>query len=307
MDGARVWGTVLVGLVLAGVRLVGAEGAMEVFVSLPPQACFVERVGGTRVDVQVLVQSGQDPHTFEPSPRQMMALGRAALYFTVGVPFEDRLVAKIRGTHRDLRVVDTDEGIEKRVMDAHHEGEQEHDDEHGEERDPHIWLSPPLIRIQARAVARALEEADPAYAEEYGRNLEGFLRDLDDVHKRIGRLLAPYKGEAFYVFHPAFGYFGDAYGLRQEAVEMEGKSPTPRQLVGLIERARTHGARIIFVQPQFARKSADAVATAIGGAVVAMDPMARDVLGNLEEMAGKIVECGMRNAECGMSEADSGR
>jgi len=296
VNGSRVWVTVLAGLVLAGVRLVGAEDAMEVFVSLPPQAYFVERVGGARVAVQVLVQPGQDPHTFEPSPRQMMALGRTKLYFTVGVPFEDRLVAKIRGTHRDLMVVDTDEGIEKRVMDAHHEGEQEHDRdcEHGRgaegEYDPHIWLSPPLIRIQARTVAAALGKVDPAYAAEYERNLEEFLRDLDDVHERIGTLLAPYKGEAFYVFHPAFGYFGDAYGLRQEAVEMEGKSPTPRQLAGLIERARVDGARIVFVQPQFARKSVDAVATAIGGVVVLMDPMARDVLGNLEEMAGKIEE-----------------
>ncbi|MFH1742105.1 MAG: zinc ABC transporter substrate-binding protein, partial [bacterium] len=101
-------------------------------------------------------------------------------------------------------------------------------------------------------------------------------------------LLKPYRGESFYVFHPAFGYFGDAYGLKQEAVELEGKAPTPRQLSTLIKKARTENVRIIFVQPQFDKKSAEAVSNSIDGAVVPMDPLAKDVLKNLEEMAMKV-------------------
>ncbi len=298
-----------------------AEAAkLETFVSIPPQAYLVERIGGRHVGVGVLVKPGQEPHTFEPTPRQIMALGRARLYFAVDMPFEERLVEKIRGIPT-LKIVDTAKGVKKRRMRGDHEhahhGERAHeehgheppdghaaeghdaDDGHGEtdahdaERehealDPHIWLSPPLLKIQARNIADALTAADPAHAEDYAQNLARFIKDLDAVDARIRKLLKPFEGEPFYVFHPAFGYFGDAYGLRQEAVELEGKSPTPRRLGELIAQARGDGVHIIFVQPQFNKASAQVVADAIDGAVVPMDPLARDVLKNLQDMASSV-------------------
>jgi zinc transport system substrate-binding protein len=92
------------------------------------------------------------------------------------------------------------------------------------------------------------------------------------------------------VYHPAFGYFADAYGLKQVPVEVEGKEPSARQLAAFIERAKAAGAKVIFVQPQFSTKSAEAVARSIGGAVVPMDPLATDYLANLERTAEKTAE-----------------
>ena len=91
-----------------------------------------------------------------------------------------------------------------------------------------------------------------------------------------------------WLFHPAFGYFAQAYGLEQQAVEVAGKTPTPRQLTGLIRKAKADGVTLIFVQPQFDQRSAAVVAKAIGGAVVPMDPLAKDVLANLKTMATKV-------------------
>ena len=74
------------------------EGAsaekLRVFVSIPPQAHFVERVGGAYVDVEVLVASGGSPHSFDPTPRQMAKLSRARIYFAIGVPFEQRFLPR---------------------------------------------------------------------------------------------------------------------------------------------------------------------------------------------------------------------
>jgi zinc transport system substrate-binding protein len=267
-----------------------ASSALEVFVSIQPQAGLVEAVGGDCVRAHVLIKPGQDPHTFNPTPRQMMALGRAKLYFKIGLPFEHRILSKTQHGEWQFAVIDTAEGIKRRTMNGHHDHDEidskNHDHEVG--LDPHIWLSPPLIKVQARNVADALAHADPGHAKEYRNNLERFLSRLNRTHERIQDMLRPYKGDSFYVFHPAFGYFGDAYGLHQEAVEVEGKRPSPRQLMNLIREAKAKDVRVIFVQPQFDQRSAQVVAQNIDGVVIPMDPLARDVLQTLEDMAGKM-------------------
>jgi len=267
-----------------------AGGSLTMFAGIPPTAYLVERIGGRHVDVRVLVRPGQTPHTFEPTPGQMSALGRARLFFRVGIPFEDRLVEKIRGAGGRLTIVDTAEGIQKRMLGPHccDHADQGHHHHHNAQPDPHVWLSPQLLKIQAANVAEALQRADPARAAEYRRNLTGLLEELDAVDAKIAAALKPYRGQSFYVFHPAFGYFGDAYGLKQVAVEAEGKPPTPRRLRALIERAKADGVKIIFLQPQFDQQNARVVAAAIGGAVVPIDPLVADVPANLEDMAMKI-------------------
>jgi zinc transport system substrate-binding protein len=269
----------------------GESGAMETFAGIPPLGFLVQRIGGSHVHVDVLVQPGQDPHTFEPTPRQVMRLGRARLLFQVGMPFESRLVERMAAHHAGLSIVDATEGIVKRPMAGHCCEAADHDEDDDEapgQPDPHVWLSPPLLKIMAANVANALARADPDHAADYRRNEAALAAELDALHARITRRLAPFRGQRFYVFHPAFGYFGDAYGLVQEPVETEGKSPTPRQIQALVRQARADGVRIIFLQPQFDPHSAEAVARAIGGSVLPMDDLAPDVLGNLSDVAEKI-------------------
>ena len=154
--------------------------------------------------------------------------------------------------------------------------------------DPHVWLSPPEIKIQARNIARALREADPEREEAYEANLEDFLREVDEVHDRLREALAPYRGRTFYVYHPAFGYFARSYGLEQKAVETGGRGPTGRELLSLIEQAREENVRVIFVQPQFRSDSAETIADAINGVVISLDPLAEDVLSNLLDIGDRV-------------------
>ena len=262
-------------------------GRIPVFVSIDPQVYFLERVGGTHVTVEVLIGKGHSPHTYEPTPQQTAKLAQARAFFGIGVPAEQGLLKKIKKTHRNLLMVNTQKGVPYRTIEGHdHPGEEAHHKAVNRKTpDPHIWMNPRLVKVQARNIRDALTRLDPGHARDYAANLRTFEADLDRIDARIARILAPMKGRKIYVFHPSFGYFTDAYGLVQVPIEMEGKEPSARQVAGLIERAKQDGVKVIFVQPQFSRKSAEAIAKAIGGTVVPIDPLARDYLANLEYIA----------------------
>jgi zinc transport system substrate-binding protein len=259
----------------------------KVFVSILPQAWFVDRVGGRRVEVEVLVGPGASPATFCPSAKQIARMGESRAFLRIGVPYEEVFLPKVVSAHPDLEVFDLRKGIDLLPMEeAHGHGEGE------AHPDPHVWLDPVRARTIASNVCETLCALDPGGETDYRANLEKVLADLDRVHARIRKILKPVQGRELFVFHPAFGYFAKRYGLVQRAVETGGKEPGPRALASLIEEARRAGVKVIFVQRQFSPKTAESVSQAIGGAVVPVDPLARDYLENLEEMA-RLIEKGM--------------
>ncbi|AFM26169.1 metal ABC transporter solute-binding protein, Zn/Mn family [Desulfomonile tiedjei] len=267
------------------------KGKVEVFVSLLPAAYFVDRIGGPHVNTNVLVGPGQDPHTFEPTPKLVAKLSGARVLFKMGFPFEESVIKKIGPMFKNLKVVDLQKGIELRTMTE--EEEHDHGDSHGHahdagEKDPHTWLDPRLAKIQAQTIADTLISLDPANKAVYEKNLADVQKDLDAIDDQLTKALAPIKGKKFFVFHPAYGYFGDAYGLKQVAVQLGGKEPTARQLARLIELAKEDDVKVIFVQPQFSQKTAETLARSIGGAVIPLDDLAPDYLKNLQDMASKL-------------------
>jgi len=279
----KIWRLGLFGLwavllAMCGIAEAGGGAGPEIraAVSILPQADVVSRIGGRHAAVQVLVGPGQSPATYEPSPRQMAGLARCRVYFRIGTPFEETLVPKISSLFPALRIVDTRKGIRLRYFKG---------SAGPRSPDPHVWLDPKRLRIQAGTVSRALAELAPALAGEITGNLGRFEREIDRLDAEISRMLAPFRGRRFYVFHPAFGYFADAYGLVQVAVEAGGRPPGPRRLSRLIRRARSDGVRVLFVQPQYARRDAAAIAEAIGARVVPLDPLPRDCIKGIMKMA----------------------
>lgn len=280
----KVYTFLLLGILLSVAVLplsaYAGTGTMQVFVSIVPQAYFVQRIAGQHAQAHVLVGPGQSPHVFEATPRQIALLNNADLYFTIGLPFERQLTAKICTTRTRLRCVDTTRGIPLRQV----EGHTHHGDGY-RTTDPHIWLSPPLIKIQATTIAEALCTCDQGNAHIYRENLKRFHADLDVLDAEIREKLSPFAGRDVFVFHPAFGYFADTYGLRQVAVEIEGKEPGSRHLATLVERAKENRVRVIFAERQFSRKTAEAFARQIGADVVVLDPLAEDCFENLRSIA----------------------
>ncbi len=278
----------------AGAQPEPAGAAPEVFVSILPQRFFVNAIAGGRPSVGVMVEPGQEPHTFEPTPRQMAELAQARLYLSIGVAFEKSLLPRIESNNPDLRIVDIREGIELRQMEASGEenpsGAAEAHDHEEQGLDPHVWMSPRLAERLALNTCNALIELDPAGRQRYEQGYRELAGKLEALHQEIEAALAPYRGREIFVYHPAYGYFADEFGLRQVAVETGGSEPSARQLARLIEMARQRGVKVIFVQPQFSQSGARAVAEAIGGAVVSLDPLAEDYLDNMRRVAAKIAE-----------------
>ena len=276
------------------------EETTTAFVSILPQRYFVERIGGPSVEVNVMVPPGKSPATYEPSPKQVFKLGRAELFFTIGVPFEQSFIPLIKDEMKSLRIIDTSRGIEKRSI---HADEALENDEHGhsdvdsdEQMDPHIWLAPPLVEVQAAHIRDGLIEVNPEKDSLYRRNYQSFVKELQKLDNDLRQILEPVKGSTILVYHPSFGYFAETYGLSQIAIEMGGKEPSARQLQEVIATAKKHDAKVIFVQPEFSKASAEKVAKAIDGAVVEVAPLNPEYMKNMRSIARSIRK-GYQNGE----------
>jgi len=263
-------------------------GPLRVFVSILPQKYFVEKIGGDLVDVAVMVAPGASPHTYEPKPKQMVALAKTNIYFAIGVPFETTWLEKIASTNPKMLVVHTEADIKKIPMKVHHHEGRGLEQHHRDIKDPHVWLSPPLVMIQARNILQVFLKVDPANRSVYEKNYNNFIKELVVLDAEIrGALKGKGRDVEFMVFHPAWGYFAQAYGLEQVPIEIEGKQPKPAELQYLIQYAKERSVKVIFAQPQFSWQAAQAIAKSIDGQIVFVDPLAADWDTNLRQVASK--------------------
>jgi zinc transport system substrate-binding protein len=287
----RLWGgALLLLLALLGVARAAEPPAapIEVFVSILPQKYFVERVGGKHVAVSVMVGPGQSPETYEPTPNHLARLAKAHIYFGIGVEFEDVWIKRIAAANPSMRIIDMRGGIPPRELERS-EGTRAPAAQ-PELADPHVWTSPPLVKIMAANIRDTLSQLDPAHRVAYGANYEAFAADLDRLDHDIRVLLENVSTRNFMVFHPAWGYFADTYGLKQIPIEAGGKEPGARTLAQVIDIGRRERVKVIFVQAQFSRRSAETIAQAIGARVVAVDPLAEDYMNNLRRVAREFAE-----------------
>ena len=269
----------------------------ELTVNILPQKYFVEKIVKDKFTINVMVKPGASPHNFEPKPSQMKSLVASKVYFLIGDATEKNWIEKFKQNAKNTLFVDTTIGVEKIEMAKHeHEEVAQHDhkkDEKDEEHDhsgldPHIWLDPVLVKIQAKNIYEAMIKIDSANSDFYKTNYEEFLKELETLDSNIKTILAPHKDKAFMVFHPSWGYFAKRYDLEQISIEIEGKEPKPNELVELIEESKKHDIKIVFVSPQFSQKSAQAISKNIGANVVAIDPLSDNWNENLQKVATQI-------------------
>jgi zinc transport system substrate-binding protein len=269
-------------------------GKLTAYGAILPVQFLIDRIGGDRVESGVVVLPRENPATYEPGPRQMARLSEAAVLFRIGVPFENGFLPKLKRLVPELLIVDLREGIDLRMMDAAHSHDEEEEEKDGVGApDPHLWMSPRNMITMAETVLRTFSSLDPEGAAEYRDSHETLVSELTALDARLKKILAPYTGKRFFVYHPSFGYFADDYGLKQIPLEIEGKEPTGKQLAYYIDEAKELGVHIIFVQPEFPKKSAETVAKAIGGSVIPVNTLSPDYLANLVKVA-EALERGLR-------------
>ena len=247
----------------------GDDATLSVVATIPPLADFVNQVGGERVDVTLMVPAGASPHTYEPTPGQMVEVSGADIYVKVGsgVEFEIVWLDKLLSQNEDIFLVDSSEGIA--VMG----------------NDPHIWNSPVLAMQMVENIVAGLSAADPANAAAYESNGESFLSELTGLNDDIATLLDGANNRNFLIYHPSFAYFAAEYDLVQLAIEHHGKPPTPQVLQQSIDAANEHNLQYVFAAPQLATDNAQSVADAIGGEVKFLDPLADSYIENMSLVA----------------------
>jgi zinc transport system substrate-binding protein len=273
----------------SGVAAEPAKAPSVLGAGISPVATLVQRIAGEDVTVQTLIASGQDPHTFEPTSKQIQEFGKIKIYFSVGLPFEEVLIEKIASAHGKIKVVGIADGVRQKLDTSHHHKHGPNCSCSQGNVDPHVWLSPKTLQQLARNIQKSLDEMDPAGKADREERCDALCNELNQLDEKLAEQLKPYRGKTVYVFHPSLGYFCQAYGLKQKAIETHGRTPTTRWLQSVIRQARSEGVKTIFVQKQFDRRAAKIVARAIEGKVEPIDPMAPDVIANLEHIGRVIV------------------
>lgn len=275
----------------------GDNGRIRVAVTIPPQKWIVEKIGGDRVVCHVLIPAKNDPHTFMGTDSDGATLARCRVFFTIGLPIENAPWCQAILRRRNLIVVSLEETEEQQDEHTDHDHGVSHDEAspgqhptaadgtHGHDHGLHTWLSPRRLIQHAEKVAQALSQIDPSGAAQYQENLARTRAELLELDRDLASRLEPVRGETFFVFHPAWECFAEDYGLFQQAVEVQGKDPSDREMTELQRKARQTRLRVILVQPQFSSRAAHAIAEATGLEVVSADPLAEDIPGELRRVA----------------------
>lgn len=284
-------------LLLAGCGQAKQGEEKVVSVTIEPQRYFAEKIAGDKFKINCIVPAGQSPETYDPTPQQMIGVGRSSAYLRIGpIGFEQAWMQSIKDNNPSLRIFDLSEGVKfidepamegehaTHTEEAHAEGHHHHSGHaageaahtHAGGIDPHIWNSvsgAKTIAQNTRDAFIALDKENEAY---YRENYNRLAAEIDSTGRTIGDLLKPLAHRTFIIYHPALTYFAQENGLTQLCIEMDGKEPSPAQLKKLVETAREQDARVVFIQQEFDQKNAELIAKETGCRLVRINPLDAD-------------------------------
>ena len=252
------------------------DARLQIVVSILPLAEFAERIGGDNIRVSVMVPAGITPHSYEPTPLQLTNMDKAQIYIKVGTPieFEIAWLDKIFALNQDMVVCNASKDIQSFDPNI----------------DPHIWLSPLNAQIMVENIYNTLIAVDVQHKKYYTENKEEYIKKLHELDRYIREALKTKKNRKFLVYHPAWGHFASTYDLEQVSIEKQGKEPTAKGILEIIENAQREKIRVVFASPQFSTKSAQVIAREIQGQVVLIDPLEKNYIDNLYHIAGQLAQ-----------------
>lgn len=234
---------------LQSVKKTKPETILNISVSIAPEEYFVTKITGKLATVHSIIPPGADAHTFEPKPDQLIELSKSDLYFSIGLDQEKAWIQKFQSINPKMKVISSIQSI------------------HIENGDPHVWLSPKLVKIISKNMYEGLLQMDPAHKETYDRNYAIWIMELDIMDQKIQKRFQTTKKKTFLVYHPAWDYFAKEYGLKMLSVEKDGKDPKPKELADIIQIAKEENIHVIFSQPEIDQKLPDTIAKEINGKV----------------------------------------
>lgn len=243
-------------------------GKKIITVSIAPFKYFVEEIAGNDFTVNIMVPAGADPHTYEPFPEQINKLRKSIAYISNGyLGFEMNWLNRFYETNQTMKKLSLGDSIDPLTSSHHHEGG------HIEGADPHYWVSPRCALIIASSVKGFLCELNPVQKTKYESNYHVLISKIQEVDNKARELFTDVPDKCFMIYHPNLAYIARDYGLEEIPVEFEGKEPTPSRMRELIDRARKHKLKTIFVQREYDTKNARAIAGEIGAQIILIDPL----------------------------------
>ena len=261
-----------------------ASQEKTLYVSILPIRSLVKEIVDEDFRIEVRVPPGASPETFEPTPRQFIGLNEAQLVFNVGLlEFETALLDKIEDR---TKIVDLSRGIVRIEGSCAHAGRNGSDHAHGV--DPHVWTSPRALQRMAENAYEAIHARWPDSAK-YTANHARLQEELRQLDLRTAEKIARSGIRYFIIYHPALTYYARDYGLRQEAVEADGKEPSAKRLTALIRQARKDGIGRILYQNQFPVSVVETIARDIGAECTEIDPLREDAIANIDSITDLII------------------
>lgn len=270
----------LVGLFGCGSPAPKRSEKPTVLVSIVPFAYVVQKIAEENVNVEIFVPRGADPHSYEPTPKQVETAHRSQLWLRIGEPFEERVLKVLKTPDSSIKTLEMWDELPLLPLE---EGTHAHCAHEAEDR--HVWLSPKLMKIQATRIKDALCQILPEKKPLFEKNLSSFVQYLDQLDQEIAARLAPAKDQAILVSHSAFGYFCRDYHLTQLALECEGKEALPQKISATLNEAEKVHVRCAIVQGQYGSKAVALVAEKLRLPIYLSDPYAWDYLENLRTLS----------------------
>lgn len=249
-------------------------------VSIEPQKYLLEKIVGDKYSVNVAIPSGSNPETYDPSPSQMVNIGKSQLYFKIGnMGFENTWLQNIANNNSHMSIVDCSIGIETI-----------HDDHGHAHGDPHIWSSPQTALIMSKNMYNAMITLDPKHKDQYLTRFAELEKTIQQTDSIIQSYIADAPSKSFIIFHPALSYFAEQYGLKQLSIEIEGKAPTPQQMAQIIKQAKNENVKVVFIQEEYDMKNAEPIAKETGAKLVSINPLAYEWNEELIKIAKAIAD-----------------
>ncbi|HVH32182.1 MAG TPA: metal ABC transporter substrate-binding protein [bacterium] len=234
--------------------------------SFYPMYEFARQVGGDRSRVRNLTPAGAEPHDYELTPKDIIAVNTSKVLIYNGAGFEPWAQKLLPQLPPSVLVVNAAEGI--RIATA----------TTGEDQgkpDPHIWMDPILAQRQVDNILAAFIKVDPEGKAVYGANAAKFKGELTALHERFQRALSPCRKKIFITNHAAFGYFAARYGLTQLGIVglAPDAEPSASKIRELIRLARQNDIRFIYYESLVSPRVAAAIAREVGARTLVLDPL----------------------------------
>jgi len=234
--------------------------ALNISVTILPQKGVIKAIA-PNANVNVMVPPGNSPATYSPSFKELKALKNSKIYFTIGVPFDKKYINKIKEINPDIKIIYFGEYLNI-------------------EKNPHIWLSPAFLMLEAKVVLDTLIKKDSKNKELYLKNYKNYISKLANLEKEGFEI----SQKAFITFHPSFYYFAKDFHIKEISLEKEGKTPSFSYLAKVIKLAKKYQIKTVVISPEFPTKYAKIIANHINAKIVIISPLNENITKTIKNL-----------------------